>query len=124
MRKKNSDEIGEGSNLVVMSSMWDPFELCKLGFYILNYNSITALLSTSNKINYYLDDLCTGLILDPKLDFVTHKMDVRLGVHFCKISRSLYSINSILEEFKYISYGFVGSKFDIHVCLKLVVELI
>jgi len=77
MRKKNSDEIGEGSNLVVMSSTWDPFELCKL------------------------DDLCTGLILDPKLDFVTHKMDVS---H--QPDKAMWPLlKRILDEFQLLSSG-------------------
>merc|ERR1712106_1207529 len=64
-----------GLGFVVMSSvtMWDPFELCKL------------------------DDLCTGLILDPKLEFATHKMDVTLNepnkAHWPRIK-------SILNDFQ------------------------
>jgi len=54
-------------------TMWDPFELCKL------------------------DDLCTGLILDPKLEFATHKMDVTLNepnkAHWPRIK-------SILNDFQ------------------------
>jgi len=58
-----------------MSSTWDPFELCKL------------------------DDLCTGLILDPKLDFVTHKMDVEHRPQKAYWPR----IKEILDEFQLYS---------------------
>lgn len=64
-----------GLEFVVMGSvtMWDPFELCEL------------------------DDLCTGLILDPKLEFATHKMGVTLNqpnkAHWARIK-------SILNDFQ------------------------
>lgn len=59
---------------------WDPHELCKL------------------------DDLCTGLILDPKMNLVTHKMNVRHRPD----RQNWAKLKQILDEFQLCSPSVAG----------------
>lgn len=54
--------------------------------------------------NFELDDLCTGLILDPKLNLVTHKMNVRHRPD----RHNWPKLKQILDEFQLCSPSVAG----------------